>query len=193
MDQVLYDKMDWAGVEELVYSECCSPRRLLGPHVTEDGLVIQVFIPTAAAVSVKLKTTGKTYEMDMEDETGFFAVRIPRKSTAEYTLLVTYDNGTQQELHDPYSYGSQIGESVLKKFEAGVCYDIYEKLGAHVMEIDGVKGVHFAVWAPCAMRVSVVGDFNLWDGRRHQMEKLGESGVFELFIPGLGEGTVYKY
>ena len=193
MDQVLYDKMDWAGVEELVYSECCSPRRLLGPHVTEDGLVIQVFIPTAAAVSVKLKTTGKTYEMDMEDETGFFAVRIPRKSTAEYTLLVTYDNGTQQELHDPYSYSSQIGESVLKKFEAGVCYDIYEKLGAHVMEIDGVKGVHFAVWAPCAMRVSVVGDFNLWDGRRYQMEKLGESGVFELFIPGLGEGTVYKY
>ena len=193
MDKKLYDMMDWAGIEELVYSESSNPHRMLGAHVTEDGLMIQAFIPTAIAVSVKLKPSGKKYEMEMEDEAGFFAVLIPRKQIIEYTLAVTYDNGTVQEIQDPYAFAPQIDEQELKKFEAGICYDIYEKLGAHVLEINGVKGVYFAVWAPCAMRVSVVGDFNMWDGRRHQMRKLGDYGVFELFIPGLAAGCVYKY
>ena len=193
MDKKLYDMMDLAGIEELVYSESSNPHRMLGAHVTEDGLMIQAFIPTAIAVSVKLKPSGKKYEMEMEDEAGFFAVLIPRKQIIEYTLAVTYDNGTVQEIQDPYAFAPQIDEQELKKFEAGICYDIYEKLGAHVLEINGVKGVYFAVWAPCAMRVSVVGDFNMWDGRRHQMRKLGDYGVFELFIPGLAAGCVYKY
>ncbi len=193
MDKKLYDMMDWAGIEELVYSESSNPHRMLGAHVTEDGLMIQAFIPTAASVSVKLKPSGKVYEMEREDEAGFFAVLIPRKRIAEYTLVVTYDNGTVQETEDPYAFAPQIDEQELKKFEAGICYDIYERLGAHVKEVQGVKGVYFAVWAPCAMRVSVVGDFNMWDGRRHQMRKLGDYGVFELFIPGLDVGCVYKY
>ncbi len=193
MDKKLYDMMDWAGIEELVYSESSNPHRMLGAHVTEDGLMIQAFIPTAASVSVKLKPSGKVYEMEREDEAGFFAVLIPRKRIAEYTLVVTYDNGTVQEREDPYAFAPQIDEQELKKFEAGICYDIYERLGAHVKEVQGVKGVYFAVWAPCAMRVSVVGDFNMWDGRRHQMRKLGDYGVFELFIPGLDVGCVYKY
>lgn len=193
MDKTLYDMMDWAGIEELVYSEASNPHRLLGPHVTEAGLLIQVFIPTAVSVSVKILTSGKKYPMEPEDEAGFFAVLIPRKSVADYALLVTYDNGSTQEVRDPYAYAPQIKEEELKKFEAGIYYDAYEKLGSHVMEIGGVQGVYFAVWAPCAMRVSVVGDFNLWDGRRHQMRRLGDSGVFELFIPGLEAGTVYKY
>lgn len=193
MDKTLYDMMDWAGIEELVYSEASDPHQLLGPHVTEAGLLIQVFIPTAVSVSVKILTSGKKYPMEMEDEAGFFAVLIPRKSVTDYVLLVTYDNGSTQEVRDPYAYAPQIKEEELKKFEAGIYYDAYEKLGSHVMEIGGVQGVYFAVWAPCAMRVSVVGDFNLWDGRRHQMRKLGDSGVFELFIPGLEAGTVYKY
>lgn len=193
MDKTLYDMMDWAGIEELVYSEAFDPHRLLGPHVTEAGLLIQVFIPTAVSVSVKILTSGKKYPMEMEDEAGFFAVLIPRKSVTDYVLLVTYDNGSTQEIRDPYAYTPQIKEEELKKFEAGIYYDAYEKLGSHVMEIGGVRGVYFAVWAPCAMRVSVVGDFNLWDGRRHQMRRLGDSGVFELFIPGLEAGTVYKY
>ena len=193
MDKVLYEMMDWAAIEELVYSESDNPHELLGPHMTEDGLVIQVFIPTASAVTVKLAASGKKYPMELEDEAGYFAVRIPRKNPAAYSLLVTYDNGVTEELHDPYAYASQIGEADLKKFEAGIHYDVYQMLGAHVRTVDGVHGVYFAVWAPCAMRVSVVGDFNLWDGRRHQMRKLGDSGVFELFIPGLHEGEIYKY
>ena len=183
--------MDWAGIEELVYSEASDPHRLLGAHETEYGVLVQVFIPTAEKVQVNWG--GKQYEMELADEAGFFAVLIPKKKISAYTLTVTYDNETVQEIRDPYAYGQQIMEEKLKEFAAGVCYDIYETLGAHGKTIDGVEGVLFAVWAPCAMRVSVVGDFNLWDGRRHQMQKLGDSGVFELFIPGLGKGTIYKY
>ena len=191
MEKTLYDMMDWAGIEELVYSEASDPHRLLGAHETEHGVLVQVFIPTAEKVQVNWG--GKQYEMELADEAGFFAVLIPEKKISAYTLTVTYDNETVQEIRDPYVYGQQIPEEKLKEFAAGVCYDIYETLGAHAKTIDGVEGVLFAVWAPCAMRVSVVGDFNLWDGRRHQMQKLGDSGVFELFIPGLGKGTIYKY
>ena len=193
MDKILYDMMDWAGIEELVYSEAADPHRLLGPHLTDNGLLVQAFIPTAASVSVKMKTGGKEYPMELMDDPGFFAVLIPRKTMADYTLAVTYDNGATEEMGDPYAYGPLFDEAGLKKFEAGIYYDVYEKMGAHKMEIKGVSGVYFAVWAPCAIRVSVTGDFNMWDGRRHQMRRLGDSGVFELFIPGLDVGTVYKY
>ena len=195
MEQKLYDLMDWAGIEELVYSEASNPHAMLGPHLTEDGLLIQALVPTAAEISVKISTTGKKYPMELADEAGFFAALIPRKSKTPYTLEVTYDNGVTEELYDPYSFAPQYREEDLKKFAAGIHYTIYEKMGAHPMTIDGVSGVYFSVWAPCAMRVSVVGDFNLWDGRRHQMRRLGEGdgSVFELFIPGLYEGEIYKY
>lgn len=193
MDKELYDLMDWKAIEDLVYSEVARPQNLLGPHVTEAGLLIQAFIPTAAEMTVKLSGTGKTFPMEMQDEAGFFAVLVPRKTVTDYTFLVTYSDGSQQELHDPYAFGSQYSESELKKFETGIYYDVYKKMGAHPMEINGVKGVLFSVWAPCAMRVSVVGEFNRWDGRRHQMKLLGDSGVFELFIPGLESGTIYKF
>ena len=195
MEQKLYDLMDWAGIEELVYSEASNPHAMLGPHLTEDGLLIQALVPTAAEISVKISTTGKKYPMELADEAGFFAALIPRKSKTPYTLEVTYDNGVTEELCDPYSFAPQYREEDLKKFAAGIHYTIYEKMGAHPMTIDGVSGVYFSVWAPCAMRVSVVGDFNLWDGRRHQMRRLGEGdgSVFELFIPGLYEGEIYKY
>ena len=89
MEQVLYDLMDWAGIEELTYSESADPHRLLGSHITEKGLLIQALFPTASAVKVKLSNTGKTYDMELADEAGFFAVLIPRKTKTAYTLLVT--------------------------------------------------------------------------------------------------------
>ncbi len=191
MDKVLYDLMDWAGIEELVYSEAPNPERLLGPHLVDAGLLIQAFLPTASSVAVKLG--GKKYPMEQQDEAGFFAVLIPRKSVAEYSMLVTYDNGVTREIYDPYSFGTQYSEAELKKFDAGIYYDVYKKMGAHPTTINGVSGVYFSVWAPCAMRVSVVGNFNQWDGRRHPMKRLGNYGVFELFIPGLTVGEMYKY
>lgn len=193
MDKVLYNLMDWAAIEEIVYSEAAFPHQMLGPHLLEEGLLIQAFIPTAVTICVKLKGAGKEFPMDEADEDGFFAVLIPRKSITAYTLVVTYDNGVTEELEDPYAFKSLYKAQELKKFESGIFYDVYKKMGAHPVTIDDIPGVVFSVWAPCAIRASVVGDFNLWDGRRHQMRKLGDSGVFELFIPGLSAGSVYKY
>lgn len=193
MDKVLYDMMDWAAIEELVYSEADRPQELLGAHMTDAGLLIQAFIPGAAAVTVRLSRGGKEYPMELQDEAGFYAVLLPRKNRAAYTLLVTYDNGEGEEIVDPYSFVSQYSEVELKRFAAGIYYDVYKKMGAHPTEINGTTGVYFSVWAPCARRVSVVGDFNHWDGRRHQMCQIGDSGIFELFIPGLKVGCVYKY
>ncbi|WP_051685211.1 1,4-alpha-glucan branching protein GlgB [Clostridium sp. KNHs205] len=193
MEDVLYDLMDWAGIEAIVYSEEDQPQNILGPHITDRGLLIQAYLPTAKLVKVKLKKNGKEYTMTMEED-GFYAVLIPNlKKTASYTLLVTYDNDTVMELYDPYSFGQVLTEADLSSFTKGIHYTIYDKLGAHPKDIDGVSGVHFAVWAPNAVRVSVVGDFNAWDGRRHPMKRLKDSGIFELFIPGLTTGELYKY
>ena len=120
MEQKLYDLMDWAGIEELVYSEASNPHAMLGPHLTEDGLLIQALVPTAAEISVKISTTGKKYPMELADEAGFFAALIPRKSKTPYTLEVTYDNGVTEELCDPYSFAPQSREEDLKKFAAGI-------------------------------------------------------------------------
>ena len=195
MDEKLYELMDWAGVEAIVYSEEDHPQNLLGAHVTEAGITIQGFFPDAAAVVVRVKSGKKEtqYPMDLEDEAGYYAVLIPGKRVPEYAFHITYADGTEQEYLDPYSFAPQITEKETKKFNAGICYDIYKKLGAHPMTVNGVQGVEFAVWAPNALRVSVVGDFNLWDGRRLPMRRLWDSGIFELFVPNLPDGTLYKY
>jgi 1,4-alpha-glucan branching enzyme len=193
MEDVLYDLMDWAGIEAIMYSEEDQPQNILGPHITDRGLLIQAYLPTAKLVKVKIKKNSKEYTMTMEED-GFYAVLIPNtKRITSYTLLVTYDNDTVMELEDPYFFGQVLTEADLISFTKGIHYTIYDKLGAHPMNIDGIPGVHFAVWAPNAVRVSVVGDFNAWDGRRHPMKRLKDSGIFELFIPGLTAGELYKY
>lgn len=193
MNEKLYDSMDWARIEGLVYSEEDNPHEFLGASKTEDGILVQAYIPTAASVSVKVTGSGDEYPMDLEDECGFFAVMLPGRKIPAYTLEVEYDSGSRESLIDPYNFEPQIPQKVLKKFQAGDCWDIYEYLGAHPMTVDGVEGMYFAVWAPDALRVSLVGDFNLWDGRRLPMRKLKEYGIFELFMPGMKTGTLYKY
>ncbi|MCR5162100.1 MAG: 1,4-alpha-glucan branching enzyme, partial [Lachnospiraceae bacterium] len=193
MDDKLYDMMDWARIEGLIYSEEDQPHDILGPHMTDDGVLIQTFLPTAESILVRDTETGKTYPMQVEDETGFFAVRIPGQKIPDYRLIVTYDDGSSEEFADPYAFQPQITEKDMIRFKAGICYDIYDKLGAHPMTVNGVEGVYFAVWAPNAVRVSVVGDFNLWDGRRLPMRRLEEAGIFELFVPGIKTGALYKY
>ena len=186
--------MDWAGIEELVYSEASDPGRLLGEHVIKEGLLIQAFLPNAETVSVKIGE--ETFPMEMADENGFFAVLLEdRRELVPYHFLITYTDGDSEEITDPYSYQfhTAFTEEEVRKFGAGIYYDSYKKLGAHPAKEAGIDGVHFAVWAPDAMRVSVVGDFNFWDGRRHQMKKRGPSGIYEIFIPGLKPGAIYKY
>lgn len=194
MEKILYDLMDWSGIEELVYSEASDPGRLLGEHVIKEGLLIQAFLPNAAKVSVKIGE--ESFPMEMADENGFFAVLLEdRLELVPYHFLVTYEDGDSEEIVDPYSYQfyTAFTEEEVKKFGAGIYYDSYQKFGAHPTVEAGISGVHFAVWAPDAMRVSVVGDFNFWDGRRHQMKKRGPSGIYEIFIPGLKPGAIYKY
>ncbi|MCI8466262.1 MAG: 1,4-alpha-glucan branching protein GlgB [Lachnospiraceae bacterium] len=193
MNEKLYQLMDWPEIEALVYSECQDPAGVLGPHLTDDGILIQVFLPTAKAVSVVTGKGGKRYEMELADEAGFFAALVPGQKIPSYLLEVTWDSGEVQKLHDPYSFSSIYKEEDIRRFDAGIHYEIYKKMGAHPKTLKGVPGVVFSVWAPNAMRVSVVGDFNLWDGRRHQMQRISESGIYELFIPEISVGTIYKY
>lgn len=191
MDEKLYELMNWAKIEAVVYSEEDNPHELLGAQATAEGILIQTFFPTAKSVSVCIKD--KEYPMELQDEAGYFAVLVPGKRVPDYRYRVTFDNDTEQVYRDPYNFAPQITEKETKKFNAGICYNIYEKLGAHPMKLNGVEGVYFAVWAPNALRVSVVGDFNLWDGRRLPMRRLWDSGIFELFVPGLSAGIIYKY
>ncbi len=194
MEKILYDLMEWAGIEELVYSEASDPGRLLGEHVIKEGLLIQAFLPNAEKVSVKIGE--ELFPMEMADENGFFAVLLDdRRELVPYHFCITYTDGDSEEILDPYSYQfhTAFTEEEVRKFGAGIYYDSYEKFGAHPAVEAGIEGVHFAVWAPDAMRISVVGDFNFWDGRRHQMKKRGPSGIYEIFIPGLKPGALYKY
>lgn len=198
MTDKLYDVMNWADVEEIVYSESDRPKDILGLKRCAEGLKAQVFLPTARRVFLYLDGQPEGYEMELADEEGFFALLLPmapawEKQLPGYHFGVYYQGEQELRLEDPYRFDSGFEAEDLARFAKGIHYEIYEKLGAHPCERAGVAGVSFAVWAPTALRVSVVGDFNLWDGRRHMMQRLGDSGIFELFIPGVEEGSLYKF
>ena len=192
MSDKLYELMDWPEIEAVVYSEEYAPREILGPHVTGDGVLIQCFFPGADKVTVKMIKDGREYPMSKEDDAGYFAVLLSGRKIPEYTYLVEQE-GEQIECYDAYAFPCQITLEEEQKFINGICYDIYEKLGAHPMTVNGVDGVYFAVWAPNAARVSVRGDLNHWDGRVYQMQRLSVSGIYELFIPQIPVGSLYKY
>jgi 1,4-alpha-glucan branching enzyme len=132
--------------------------------------------------------------MEQLHESGFYEVFLPkRKQVFRYRLRATLDNGETHEIHDAYSFLPTLGDQDLYLFNEGNEHRLYDKLGAHLRRVNEVPGVSFAVWAPNAKRVSVVGNFNGWDGRYHPMRPLGASGVWELFVPGLGRGELYKF
>ena len=192
MNDKLYKLMDWASIEAIVYSEEDDPHRLLGIHTVAGGKLAQVFYPGAAKAVLHAKN--KDYPMEMADEEGFFAVLVPKNTATDgYSFTVTMEDGIQKDFYDPYAFEPVITKKDTEKFNAGIHYEIYHLLGAHPYVIGGIHGVLFAVWAPNAMRVSVVGDFNHWDGRMHQMRRLWDSGIFELFIPMANVGDHYKF
>ncbi len=193
MNNKLYKLMNWPEIEEIIYSESDDPHRLLGAHVTGSNTLVQAYLPGAKSVILQNKKEKKNYEMERADEEGFFAVLIPGKTKFPYEYIAEYEDGSLKKIKDAYNFPPQITDSDMEKFAAGIHYTVYEKLGAHPMEIDGVSGVCFAVWAPNAVRVSTVGDFNGWDGRIHQMRRLKDSGIFEIFIPDAKAGDNYKY
>lgn len=192
MTKKLYKMMNWPVIEEIIYSESQDPHATLGPHVQGNGTLIQAFFPGAQKVTLQLTKDMSEKEMELADDDGFFAVWLPTKNVGEYQYIVSYENGSVETMQDAYRHECLITAEDEEKFARGVHYTVYEKLGAHPMNLDGEDGVYFAVWAPNALRVSTVGDFNRWDGRVHQMRKL-PSGIFEIFIPGVKVGDNYKY
>jgi 1,4-alpha-glucan branching enzyme len=186
----------------LVHAEHSDPFRLLGPHPVETGagkrLAIRSFQPRAKQVEILFRDGSAAQIARRIHPQGIFEAVIPlpdltRIAANAYRLRVHFEDGRILEQFDPYAFPPLLSDFDLHLIGEGTHYQKYEKLGAHLREIEGVRGVQFGVWAPNARRVSVIGDFNSWDGRVHPMRVRGSSGIWEIFIPGLAEGQIYKF
>lgn len=190
--------IDNAEIISLCRAEHGNPYAILGMHTDADKrLWVRSMQPGALAVAVLDAKSGKEVaelkERDIDGVEGFFEGVIPRRrNDFAYRLRITWENGVQ-ETEDPYRFWAVLGEMDVWLLAEGSHLRPFERLGAHLCEIDGVAGTAFAVWAPDAQRVSVVGDFNNWDGRRHPMRLRRECGAWEIFLPGVGAGARYKY
>jgi 1,4-alpha-glucan branching enzyme len=186
----------------LLRAENRDPFRLLGPHIVEEGdekrLVARCFLPRATQVFLLLKDRSDAIPARRISPEGLFEAALPLFphlpiSADSYRWTIMEEGQPVREVHDTYAFPPLLSDFDLYLIGEGTHYQKYEKMGAHLAVIDGVAGVQFGVWAPNAMRVSVVGDFNQWDGRVSPMRNRGPSGIWELFVPELGEGAIYKY
>ncbi len=188
-------------LKQIIEATHSDPHHVLGMHyayVKEQSrdvkrIVVRTFVPQAKDVRLKSVKDGQEWEMRVVHYDGLFEVVTDRGDFFEYVLLVTNHDGSCYETYDAYSFPPLLTEMDLHLFNEGTHYQIYDKLGAHFRNVDGVSGVCFAVWAPDAKRVSVIGNFNNWDGRRNACRVLGNSGVWEIFIPGLSQFDRYKF
>ncbi|MDF2612712.1 MAG: glgB [Clostridia bacterium] len=184
---------------KLKQGDCNDPHSVLGMHTMEEegrtSLVVRAFCPTACSVEViSVEDSTKRYPLLSCEDSGIFeGVIKKRKNKFLYKLECQDAEGNKWDYVDPYQFSSTFSDQDLYLFGEGTDYEIYNKLGANVKEVMGVQGVTFAVWAPHAKRVSVVGDFNNWDGRRHAMRFIETHGIWEIFIPDIHEMTIYKY
>ncbi|MBC8171668.1 MAG: 1,4-alpha-glucan branching protein GlgB, partial [Anaerolineae bacterium] len=182
-------------IEALVSGYHGAPFQILGPHLLDDTrVVIRALRPTAATLNVLLDTGERVVMEKLRPEGLFEAVVQGKLPDLKYQFEAVDHGGNTELFADPYAFRESLfGDLDIYLLRSGNHLDSYEKLGSHLREINGVKGVNFAVWAPNALRVSVIGDFNLWDERVHPMQMIGDSGVWELFIPGASEGAIYRY
>ena len=187
--------LDEMAIEAVITGNHTNPHEVLGMHILDGNAFICVYMPNAANVEVISESKkGTYYLMNKKDERGIFTLVFENQPEVfQYKLRITTNTGNTYETYDPYSFWPTISDYDLYLFNQGNHHRIYERLGAHIREIDGVYGASFCVWAPKAKRVSVVGEFNQWDGRRHQMRMMGSSGVWEVFIPGIKKNDIYKY
>src|ERR1700758_1498275 len=173
--------------------EHAEPPAILGAHPDDDGVVVRAFRPSAQTVAVK-PSRGKAVEMKCIHPAGIFEAELPgAKLPLRYRLKVDYGPGGKFTVDDPYAFLPTLGELDLHLIGEGRHEELYARLGAHPKEHQGVQGTAFAVWAPAARAVSVVGDFNSWDGRLNAMRSMGSGGIWELFLPDVGAGQNYKY
>ncbi|MBI3378670.1 MAG: 1,4-alpha-glucan branching protein GlgB [Nitrospirae bacterium] len=185
-------------IKLIIKAEHWDPFQALGMHEVKTGgkkaVTVRAFMPETDRAWVVDVVQNKSHEMEKTHKAGFFEKNFEnRNDFFQYKLKVKTSDNRIAEFFDPYSFLPVLSDFDLHLIGEGSHYKKYEKLGSHVIEVNGIKGIHFAVWAPNAKRVSVAGDFNNWDGRRHQMRVLGSSGVWEIFVPGLDEGEVYKF
>ena len=186
-------------IERLIQGKHHDPFSILGAHpfpYANNGyaVIARAFLPSAHTVTILDLDQEKEHTASLVDDHGLFEMILPGvKEIRPYRLKVDFDIETISTFFDCYSFAPVLSDYDLYLFNQGNNYEIYHKLGAHPWTHQGVKGVLFAVWAPSAVRVSVIGDFNQWDGRRHQMRSRGSSGVWELFVPHLQTGMLYKF
>jgi 1,4-alpha-glucan branching enzyme len=194
-------------VDEVVRGRFSEPFQLLGPHrIERDGeklVVIRVFRPDAKEVTVLSSSGGGARQAIQTHPDGLFEAVVSVDfvgakadgaiEPSSYRLRFRFPDGNTYETYDAYAFSPLLTDYDLYLLGEGTDYQNYEKLGAHALQLAGVQGTHFAVWAPNARRVSVVGNFNSWDGRSHPMRNRGNSGVWEFFLPGFGAGTLYKF
>jgi len=178
--------------EALVAGSHNNPFAVLGPHDGADGRVVRTLQPHATAVELLDGAGKKLADMTKMHAGGLFEGALPARRR-RYALRVTYESGDSMVVEDPYRFPSALGEMDLYLLGEGSDRYVYRKLGAHPCDLEGVSGSRFAVWAPNASRVSVVGDFNQWDGRRHVMRLHPGNGIWEIFVPAVGNGALYKY
>ena len=192
-------KLTASEIDALVQARHPEPRSLLGYHEIArrndlPACVVRVLEPDAESVEVLWEDGAAANVLRRVHEAGLFEGRVPhRRPLSPYRLRIRYRNGVELDKHDAYYFSPQLSDFDLHLFGEGNHHGIYHKLGAHPSVLDGLAGTRFAVWAPNAERVSIVGPFNLWDGRRHAMQMRGRSGIWELFVPDVGPGTAYKY
>jgi 1,4-alpha-glucan branching enzyme len=190
-----------AALDAVARGQSDDPFASLGPHETTErgapAMVIRTMQPAASHVELIRLPGRHAISMSRRHTDGLFEATVPLEGGAardfEYRLRVTEPGGRSQELDDPYRYGQVLTAFDLHLLAEGTHYRAWEKLGSHCMTVGTTRGVHLAVWAPNAQRVSVIGDFNHWDGRVHPMRKLFPNGIWELFIPDLPDGTCYKF
>jgi 1,4-alpha-glucan branching enzyme len=186
-------------IESIVQGKHGDPFAILGPHVLPQpegsAVIVRAFLPEAEKATVLSLESGlPSHPMDRIHPDGLFEAVLPgRRALFPYRLRWTKASGPEIEIEDPYRFAPTLTDYDLYLLGEGAHFRVYEKLGAHLLTLDGVPGVRFGVWAPNARRVSVVGEFNGWDGRVHPMRLHPGNGIWEIFIPGLGEGTLYKF
>ncbi len=181
-------------IEALAQGENGAPGEILGRHIDGETVVVRCLLPWARSIELVNDLTGARQAMTRLQEAGLFEARLNASwATGGYRFDILTIEGERESRRDPYIFPPLLGEYDIYLFGQGKHQEIYRKLGAHTRVIDGVAGVNFAVWAPNCYKVAVLGDFNRWDPRAHVMRQKGDSGIWELFAPGLKAGARYKF
>ncbi|MGK9230113.1 1,4-alpha-glucan branching protein GlgB [Inquilinus limosus] len=191
-DVALPTGLDPAALDAIAAGRHGDPFAVLGPHPTGDGIAVRACLPNADRVEAVARSDGRRLAvLEPVHPAGVFAGML--NEDEPYLLRIAWPGGAVQEAEDPYAFGVLLDEPDLRALVAGDPEAVRRCLGSRVVTIDGVEGTRFAVWAPNASRVSVVGEFNSWDGRRHPMRLRHHGGVWEMFIPRVADGALYKF